>query len=503
MDEQQFMDKATEQRVNATVVGIGVTLKMGRPIKGLKSRKPWWSALLTKHPAKAQTAGIPKPAESVGLMGGVEPKSKNRKGQLAAVSLAVLSVVGASAAIQTRNIGADFAQLASLFGSSSSAEPTKLATPSAPLRIAESLAMPVEDGAAELTSASTTVAVNGVSADLQPPQGQADDAQAELSANQDKALSSPAASVVPAQVLSAASTNSAAAVPAATSLAPEKTRVPSVQAPTGGTASAANTKASDAAGTAKMNEPAASARDSAIDVPLSAAGVSDDIQAAIASKAQDAPSAKLAKPLAESKPAAITSGEAKKQSEKAAVDKPSPTVELADNGKAKPNAPKNVQEEKKPSNLEAKKAVERKKPAAVEEQKKQADPPKQKTSATAKPSKRDDDEFVGFALPIREVYANGRAVAPVAKSSTPAQTAVAPEKLAKPIDVRAGTGKPVAAVVEVVHVERNFALVTNPATQLPMRVSVGDKLPNGATVTGFSADTSTISTSRGPIGINQ
>ena len=107
---------------------------------------------------------------------------------------------------------------------------------------------------------------------------------------------------------------------------------------------------------------------------------------------------------------------------------------------------------------------------------------------------RDDDEFTGYALPIREVYANGRPVSQA--TSTP--VAKAPER---PAEQRQNISRSGGAV-EVVHVELNYALVTNPNSQLPMRVSVGGTLPNGAVVKSFDVARGVIITNRGSYGMN-
>ena len=104
-----------------------------------------------------------------------------------------------------------------------------------------------------------------------------------------------------------------------------------------------------------------------------------------------------------------------------------------------------------------------------------------------------DDEASGFALPIREVHANGRPVAQAQKSHSSDSL---PIKFAEP---RARAKE--SQGVEVVHVESGFALITNPASQLPMRIKVGESLPNGATVRSIDPAKGVINTNHGTYGM--
>ncbi len=54
---------------------------------------------------------------------------------------------------------------------------------------------------------------------------------------------------------------------------------------------------------------------------------------------------------------------------------------------------------------------------------------------------------------------------------------------------------------DVMHVDVGYGVVTNPTTQLPIRVKVGDALPNGAVVSGFDPVKGLINTSRGSYGM--
>ena len=122
-----------------------------------------------------------------------------------------------------------------------------------------------------------------------------------------------------------------------------------------------------------------------------------------------------------------------------------------------------------------------------------AESAREKPKAKAQKDNNMDDEASGFALPIREVHANGRPVAQAQKSSSSDSL---PIKFAEP---RARTKE--SQGVEVVHVESGFALITNPASQLPMRIKVGESLPNGATVRSIDPAKGVINTNNGTYGM--
>ena len=122
-----------------------------------------------------------------------------------------------------------------------------------------------------------------------------------------------------------------------------------------------------------------------------------------------------------------------------------------------------------------------------------AESAREKPKAKAQKDNNMDDEASGFALPIREVHANGRPVAQAQKSSSSDSL---PIKFAEP---RARTKE--SQGVEVVHVESGFALITNPASQLPMRIKVGESLPNGATVKSIDPAKGVINTNNGTYGM--
>lgn len=133
---------------------------------------------------------------------------------------------------------------------------------------------------------------------------------------------------------------------------------------------------------------------------------------------------------------------------------------------------------------------EKKKPEATV---RVAESPREKPKAKQQKDINIDDEASGFALPIREVHANGR---PVAQLQKPSSSDALPIKFAEP---RSRSKEPQG--VEVVHVEPGFALITNPASQLPMRVKVGESLPNGATVRSIDPVKGVINTNHGTYGM--
>ena len=136
------------------------------------------------------------------------------------------------------------------------------------------------------------------------------------------------------------------------------------------------------------------------------------------------------------------------------------------------------------------KKSEKKKPEATV---RVAESPREKPKAKQQKDINIDDEASGFALPIREVHANGR---PVAQLQKPSSSDALPIKFAEP---RSRSKEPQG--VEVVHVEPGFALITNPASQLPMRVKVGESLPNGATVRSIDPVKGVINTNHGTYGM--
>lgn len=199
------------------------------------------------------------------------------------------------------------------------------------------------------------------------------------------------------------------------------------------------------------------------------------------------PISKLAAPLEESKVAAKP--EVKQEPKPAAPDvlkkKPAATapvakVEAIVQKKTETEPLKKV-EVKTSEKVEKLKPV---KPVTVAE-----DPRRAKTVRL----ESDEDLSSGYALPIREVHANGR---PVAQSRPSTQEAVK-TTFAEPKQ----SAKMTRSTPEVMHVDVGYGLVTNPSTQLPIRVKVGDALPNGAVVSGFDPVKGLINTNRGSYGM--
>ena len=199
------------------------------------------------------------------------------------------------------------------------------------------------------------------------------------------------------------------------------------------------------------------------------------------------PLAKLAAPLEESKaapkpevkpdPKPVAPEVLKKQP---AATAPVAKVEPAAQKKTDPEPLKKV-EVKAPEKVEKPKPV---KPVRVAEEPRRAKPVRVES---------DEDLASGFALPIREVHANGRPVSQARPSAQePAKVTFAEPKQ---------SAKMSRTTPEVMHVDVGYGLVTNPSTQLPIRVKVGDSLPNGAVVSGFDPVKGLINTNRGSYGM--
>lgn len=250
-------------------------------------------------------------------------------------------------------------------------------------------------------------------------------------------------------------------------------------------------------------------QNAAMNVPLGdGSDESSDISqlkeiADIASK--QPPSARLAKPLEETKvaPAAMVPSQSLEKA--TSDDKRNEAKHLQPEGTVNAAAAKvSVGNEKSQSkasdaNVESKPAV---KQAQVKPETKKLENKQTKKSVepknsvkTQKPSQFGDDDLgSGFALPIREVYANGK---PVTRAATPERTSATQLKLAEP----RATTKQGKSTPDVMHVDVGYAVVANPASQLPMRVNVGDVLTNGAVVSGFDPVKGTIQTNRGSYGM--
>ncbi|KGH23012.1 hypothetical protein [Comamonas thiooxydans] len=236
-----------------------------------------------------------------------------------------------------------------------------------------------------------------------------------------------------------------------------------------------------------------------MDIPLTSnAGVSSDIAGLkeVAERANKAPpTARLAEPLEESKQASKPDSKPVTKVEKKQDEMPAATEALkrqppaAASPKADVVAVKKVEPE--PSKKLEAKAVEKvEKPRPVAKPVKVAD-----ESRNAKPVRVDSDVEAssGFALPIREVHANGRPVAPMKPAQQEATREVSTEQKQH--------SKPAKSGPEVMHVDVAYGLVTNPSTLLPIRVKVGDTLANGAVVSGFDPVKGVINTNRGSYGM--
>ncbi|MEQ6436300.1 hypothetical protein V8Z74_14900 [Comamonas sp. w2-DMI] len=238
---------------------------------------------------------------------------------------------------------------------------------------------------------------------------------------------------------------------------------------------------------------------SSMDIPLTSDSVTSADIASLKQSAvpSTAPSSKLAKPLEEAR---VTEDKAEAKS----ASKPEAKVSAKDAVQSIAESPKVAIAAKKPDVVKSSdpKQVS---VAKVERPRGEAKPRQQefnqdRTKAKTAKNEREDADTAGFALPIREVHANGRPVSPAVPTTTPAEKA--PIRYAEPRQNASRDNGRSSGTVEVVHVESAYALVTNPNTQLPMRVVIGGTLPNGAVVDGLDAARGIIKTNRGSYGMN-
>lgn len=204
-----------------------------------------------------------------------------------------------------------------------------------------------------------------------------------------------------------------------------------------------------------------------------------------------APDAAAVKPSASDK---VSSAEASEQ-KKVQEAKPAEAKEKVQSHVETKAAPATALQVKKGEGKSAKKddsKVDKPKPITKAEQKK----PAPRAQQAQKVKRSDLEDLSGFALPIRELLPNGKPVHQVSEKPAARTSSVDESRLVQPRD--SGSKQR----VEVVHVETGFALVTNPNTQLPMRVLRGQQLPNGATVTGIDSKNGLIHTNRGVYGMN-
>lgn len=232
-----------------------------------------------------------------------------------------------------------------------------------------------------------------------------------------------------------------------------------------------------------------------MDVPLTQdPGIPSDIAELreVAERSKNAPPvAKLAAPLEESK--ASTKSAKIEAKQEPSLDSKTPAADLLQKQptaavvSVKPEAPSSKKMEAEPAKKVAVKQVE--KPKSIKPAKVQNDQPR----AKSRTEESEEDFASGYALPIREIHANGRPVVqtkPVTRE--PTKTTLAEPK---------PSSRVTRSAPEIMHVDVAYGLVTNPTTQLPIRVKVGDVLPNGAVVSGFDPVKGVINTSRGSYGM--
>ena len=106
----------------------------------------------------------------------------------------------------------------------------------------------------------------------------------------------------------------------------------------------------------------------------------------------------------------------------------------------------------------------------------------QRAPARLRQSLHEDDD-AGFAKPIRQRSVGGQGDQP--RQANSAQGGSAPQSINE------------GARVEILDVSKNAVIVTNPKTNLPVMVRLGAKLPTGQTLLGVDSATGVISTTGG------
>ncbi|QXW20174.1 hypothetical protein KXJ72_17895 (plasmid) [Comamonas aquatica] len=483
-----------EDSINSAVVGESVVLEMGRPVEGLNAKQSLFSKLHAGRKRRKSTTGITDDVSglmSSSVLSDPDKPTAKKKPTAWVIGGAVL----VAAAFGAWHIYGDY--LTDFAG----AMPDEGRIVTSPQSSLSGISMPASTPA-EVSDAAIKVVPDEVLQSSQPPKQldvMAIAAQAELVAGSKKEEIAPE-------------------IPAAT----VNTVVDTKNLPL-------SPRTTPTVGQIPQEDVAKQANLATMDALLVSAEISSDLLDATA-VAKAPPVAKLSAPLStasvnkasdsvdtpqgQGKVSGVSEASLKQQKidsksqqvnalEQAKRDKPEPKPEMKPEPKpeVKPEPKPEVKPEPKPKPKPKPKPAEKPelKPAPksvtkIATKNEQVKSSSRVESKKVNPSRLED--LSGFALPIRELLPNGKPVQTITSKPDFSRSGSDDQRLATPRD--AGGGQR----VEVVHVGEDFALVTNPKTQLPMRVSLGQQLPNGATVISLDGKTGHINTNRGKYGMN-